>query len=92
MRRLNWPMDRTSTTVEFAGNTSAASIPLALVHELDLGHITPGDHVLMSGFGAGMTWASSIVRWGGVVREGGHGPAWHAEQAAVASAAGGATA
>ena len=83
MRRLDWPMDRTSTTVEFVGNTSAASIPLALIHELDHGNIQLGDHVLMSGFGAGMTWASSVVRWGGVVREGGHGPAWHASQAAV---------
>jgi 3-oxoacyl-[acyl-carrier-protein] synthase III len=78
MRRLAWPMDRTSTTVEFTGNTSAASIPLALIHELDEGNIAPGDNVLMCGFGAGMTWASSVVRWGGVERPGGHGAAWHA--------------
>ncbi len=81
VKRLGYTMDRTSTTVDFAGNTSAASIPLALIHELDQGNIKPGDLVLMSGFGAGMTWASSIVRWGGVTREGGHGPAWHASQA-----------
>jgi 3-oxoacyl-[acyl-carrier-protein] synthase III len=80
VKKLGYTMDRTSTTVDFAGNTSAASIPLALIHELDHGHIQPGDYVLMSGFGAGMTWASSVVRWGGVDREGGHGPAWHAQQ------------
>ncbi len=81
VKRLGYTMDRTSTTVDMVGNTSAASIPLALVHELEHGNIKPGDYVLMSGFGAGMTWASSIVRWGGVEREGGHGPAWHNAQA-----------
>jgi 3-oxoacyl-[acyl-carrier-protein] synthase III len=74
MARLNWPMERTSTSLEWFGNTSAASIPLALDHELKQGNIVPGDHVLMTGFGAGMTWASAVLRWGGVVREGNHGP------------------
>jgi 3-oxoacyl-[acyl-carrier-protein] synthase III len=75
--RLDWPIERTSTTVEFVGNTSAASIPLALADELEKGNIQPGDHILMCGFGAGMTWASAVVRWGGVSREG-HGLAYHA--------------
>ena len=75
--RLNWPIDRTSTTVEMQGNTSAASIPMALVTELDRGNIVPGDNVLMCGFGAGMTWASAVVRWGGLYRDGGHGVAHH---------------
>jgi 3-oxoacyl-[acyl-carrier-protein] synthase III len=79
--RLGWPVERTSMTVETNGNTSAASIPLALVHELELGNIKPGDNVLMCGFGAGMTWASAVVRWGGVVREGGHGAAAHTAKA-----------
>lgn len=74
MSRLNWPMERTSTSLEMYGNTSAASIPLALMHELEQGNIKPGDHVLMCGFGAGMTWASAVIRWGGVTREGEHGP------------------
>ena len=78
--RLNWPMERTSTTVETNGNTSAASIPLALVAELDAGNIRAGDHVLMCGFGAGMTWASAVLRWGGVTREGGHGAAVYAAE------------
>jgi 3-oxoacyl-[acyl-carrier-protein] synthase III len=78
VKRLDWPIERTSTTVETVGNTSAASIPLALAEELDHGNIKPGDNVLMCGFGAGMTWASAVIRWGGVVREDGHGAAFHA--------------
>ncbi len=77
VKRLKWPMERTSTNVEFVGNTSAASIPLALVAELKNGNIKLGDNVLMCGFGAGMTWASAVVRWGGVHRESGHGAAFH---------------
>ncbi len=77
IQRLDWPIERTSTTLEFQGNTSAASIPMALATELDRGNIKPGDNVLMCGFGAGMTWASAVVRWGGVTREGGHGAASH---------------
>jgi 3-oxoacyl-[acyl-carrier-protein] synthase-3 len=46
------------------GNTSAASIPIALAEGADDGRITDGDLVLMSGFGAGMTWGSALVRWG----------------------------
>ena len=72
-QRLAFPMERTSQTVQWVGNTSSASIPYALVHELENGNIDPGDHVLLCGFGAGMTWGSTVLRWGGVTREGGHG-------------------
>jgi 3-oxoacyl-[acyl-carrier-protein] synthase-3 len=48
------------------GNTSAASIPLALAEAADDGRIKEGDLVLLSGFGAGMTWASALLRWGGM--------------------------
>lgn len=82
VQRLNWPIERTSTTVEFVGNTSAASIPLALADELSKGNIKDGDNVLMCGFGAGMTWASAVLRWGGVHRAEGHGAAFHASMAA----------
>ena len=51
---------RRSTTT---GNTSAASIPLALVDAVDAGRLATGDLVLLIGFGAGMTWASALVRW-----------------------------
>jgi 3-oxoacyl-[acyl-carrier-protein] synthase III len=46
------------------GNTSAASIPLALVEAAQAGRLRDGDLVLLSGFGAGMTWASVLLRWG----------------------------
>jgi 3-oxoacyl-[acyl-carrier-protein] synthase-3 len=47
-----------------AGNTSAASIPLALDEAVRGGHIKQGDVIAMAGFGAGLSWASAIVRWG----------------------------
>ena len=46
------------------GNTSSASIPLALFEAVDDGRVHDGDLVLCSGFGAGMTWASALLRWG----------------------------
>ncbi len=50
--------------IEHYGNTSAASIPLALGEAAEDGRLKPGDLVLVSGFGAGMTWASALLRWG----------------------------
>ena len=47
------------------GNTSSASIPLALVDALETGRLQKGHHVLLTGFGGGMTWASAVLRWGG---------------------------
>jgi 3-oxoacyl-[acyl-carrier-protein] synthase-3 len=62
--RIGIPMDRTAVVVDRTGNTSAASIPLALSEAADEGRITDGDAILLSGFGAGMAWASAVVRWG----------------------------
>ena len=45
------------------GNTSAASIPVAIVEALQQGRIKPGDNVLMVGFGGGLTWGSCLFRW-----------------------------
>ena len=61
--RLGIPMDRVAVVVDRTGNTSTASVPLALADAADTGRLRAGDHVLMSGFGAGMTWASTLVRW-----------------------------
>ncbi|MDA8274786.1 MAG: ketoacyl-ACP synthase III [Actinomycetota bacterium] len=63
--RLGIPEERAVVVIDRYGNTSSASIPLALVDALDAGRISPGDHVLLSGFGGGMTWASAVLRWGG---------------------------
>jgi 3-oxoacyl-[acyl-carrier-protein] synthase-3 len=49
--------------LSYTGNTSAASIPLALATAADDGRLQPGNLLLLSGFGAGMTWASAVVRW-----------------------------
>jgi len=61
--RVKIPMANTMVTIADTGNTTAASIPLALARAADEGRLTRGDLVLLSGFGAGMTWASVIVRW-----------------------------
>jgi 3-oxoacyl-[acyl-carrier-protein] synthase-3 len=62
--RLGIPTQRTFKNIERYGNTSAASIPLALAEAADAGRLEPGDLVLLSGFGAGMSWASALLRWG----------------------------
>ena len=62
-KKLGFSMEKTEMVLEHTGNTSAASIPLALQSALDKGRIQPGTNVLFLGFGAGMTWASAIVRW-----------------------------
>jgi 3-oxoacyl-[acyl-carrier-protein] synthase-3 len=63
-QRVGFTIDRTAVVLDKTGNTSAASIPLALSVAADDGRLHEGDYVLMSGFGAGMTWASTIIRWG----------------------------
>jgi 3-oxoacyl-[acyl-carrier-protein] synthase-3 len=62
--RLGMPMERTLVNIERYGNTSAASIPLVLAEAADDGRLQDGDLLLLSGFGAGMTWASALLRWG----------------------------
>jgi 3-oxoacyl-[acyl-carrier-protein] synthase-3 len=63
-QRLDFPMEKTVVNIDRYGNTSAASIPLALVEAAQEGRLADGDLVLLSGFGAGMTWASVLLRWG----------------------------
>jgi 3-oxoacyl-[acyl-carrier-protein] synthase-3 len=55
-KKLNLSMDKVVTTVERHGNTSAASIPLALHEAMEGGRIKPGDLVLLEGMGGGLTW------------------------------------
>ena len=61
--KLGLPMERTAVNLDRTGNTSSASIPMALADAADAGRLHAGDLVLMVGFGAGMTWASALVRW-----------------------------
>ena len=62
-QRLGIEESKAMITVDRYGNTSAASIPLALVDAIEEDRLKPGDLVLLTGFGAGMTWASLILRW-----------------------------
>ncbi|MCU1394555.1 MAG: fabH [Ilumatobacteraceae bacterium] len=63
--KLGIPMEKAATVLQYTGNTSSASIPLAMNEALDAGRIKHGDLVLLVGFGAGMTAASALLRWGG---------------------------
>ncbi|MBM3659511.1 MAG: ketoacyl-ACP synthase III [Actinobacteria bacterium] len=62
--RLGIDRERTIVNIERFGNTSAASIPLAMTEAADAGRLTDGDLILISGFGAGMSWGSAVLRWG----------------------------
>ena len=64
-QRLGIPEERTAVVIDRYGNTSSASIPLALDDALTTGRLEPGMNVLLTGFGGGMTWASAVLRWGG---------------------------
>ena len=63
MKRLDIPREKAAMVLERTGNTSAASIPLALVDALEDDRVAPGDLVLMVGFGAGMSSAAAVIRW-----------------------------
>ena len=63
-QRLGIPEERTVMVIDRYGNTSSASIPLALDDALRSGRVSPGNHLLLTGFGGGMTWASAVLRWG----------------------------
>lgn len=62
-RKLDMPMDRVILTVQDHGNTSAASVPMALDVGVRDGRIKPGDLLLLEAFGGGFTWGSALVRW-----------------------------
>jgi 3-oxoacyl-[acyl-carrier-protein] synthase-3 len=59
----NVPLDRVMVNVERYGNTSAGSIPLALVQAEAEGRLQPRDLVLLTSFGAGFTWGAMVIRW-----------------------------
>jgi 3-oxoacyl-[acyl-carrier-protein] synthase-3 len=63
VERLGIPPEKVFNNLERYGNTSAASIPIAMTEARDSGVLKPGDLVLMVGFGAGLSWASTLVRY-----------------------------
>lgn len=63
-QRLELPEEKMSKTVHKYGNTSAASIPISIVEELEAGKIKDDDLIVMVGFGGGLTWGAIAMRWG----------------------------
>ncbi len=63
--RLGIGLDRSVVDVETVGNTSAASIPIALDRAWRAGRVHTGDLVLLTSFGAGLAWGANLVRWTG---------------------------
>jgi len=61
-KKLDLPMERVIVTIQDQGNTSAASVPLALDTGIRDGRIKPGSLVLLEAFGGGFTWGSALVR------------------------------
>ncbi|CAH0198021.1 beta-ketoacyl-ACP synthase III [Peribacillus castrilensis] len=62
--RLGLPLEKMTKTVHKYGNTSSASIPMALVEEMEAGRIKDNDLIVMVGFGGGLTWGAIALRWG----------------------------
>jgi 3-oxoacyl-[acyl-carrier-protein] synthase-3 len=62
--RLNLAPDRVVDCISEYGNTSAATLPLALAHVESSGRLRPGHRVLLGAFGAGFTWGATVVEWG----------------------------
>ncbi len=62
-RYLDLPMERVFVNVNRYGNTSSASVPIAVCEAVDEGRLRPGDHVVLVGFGAGLTWGAAVVQW-----------------------------
>lgn len=62
--RLGIPMTKVITNLKEYGNTSAASIPLALDEAVRAGTVKPGDVIACAGFGAGLSWGAALLKWG----------------------------
>ena len=62
-KRLGQPLDKFPMNLQKCGNTSAASIPILLDEVVKAGKIKPGDKVVLSGFGAGLTWGACVIEW-----------------------------
>ena len=63
-KRLELPADRVVINLDRYGNTSSASVPIALYEAVQQGRVKDGDYLLITAFGGGLTWGSSVIRWG----------------------------
>ncbi|HID35605.1 MAG TPA: hypothetical protein EYP25_13765, partial [Anaerolineae bacterium] len=64
MRQLGLPEEKVFINLQDYGNTSTASIPIALTEAIEQNRIQPNDTIVMVGFGSGLTWAGAAIRWG----------------------------
>ena len=62
-RRIGLPMEKVACNIDEYGNTSSASIPLALDEAIRAGRVKSGDKVLLAGFGSGLTWGATLLEW-----------------------------
>ena len=60
---MNFPAEKVMGNLERYGNTSAASVPLALDEAVSEDRVREGDRVMLSGFGAGLAWGTALWRW-----------------------------
>jgi 3-oxoacyl-[acyl-carrier-protein] synthase-3 len=60
---LGLPAEKVYLNLERVGNTSSASIPLAMREAVDRGALKRGDLVLLAAFGGGLTWAATLLKW-----------------------------
>ncbi|EJY56510.1 3-oxoacyl-(acyl-carrier-protein) synthase III [Alicyclobacillus hesperidum URH17-3-68] len=65
--RMGWSMEKTLFSGEWYGNTSSASIPLAIQIAVDDGRIQPGQTLLLAGFGSGFVYAGAVIRWSAIL-------------------------
>lgn len=71
-RRMNADMDKVMVNIEQYGNTSAATVPIALCEALEQGRVEPNSYLLTAAFGAGLTWGAALLKWGERVTPLGH--------------------
>lgn len=64
-KRLSLPREKIWSNLDRFGNTSAASVPICIAEAAELGCLQPGMHLVLIAFGSGVSWAASVVRWGG---------------------------
>ncbi|MGO3228229.1 MAG: ketoacyl-ACP synthase III [Oceanisphaera sp.] len=63
-KKMDLPIDKVMINIEQYGNTSAATVPIALCDALEQGRVKPGALLLTAAFGAGLTWGAGVIRWG----------------------------
>ncbi len=85
-KTLKIPEERIYSNIERYGNTSAASIPIALAEAIDEGRLRPGDILGLVGFGGGLSWAAMVIEWTAIPGKPGYSLTWGRRQGEYALA------